>query len=424
MNFLQKLFTNNIEKKSVSYNTSTITNNVRDLINKYYGLKGGLGDNELIVEGYEGNPDVYSIITTLAEVGSSIPFVVEKKTSEGWELDEESSLNNLIRKPNDSSSEKEFRESTLTYVLTTGDIFWLKTTSSFDIVTETKLLESNLVNLLNDTYGDVNTVQYSRKNTTLIDYSPDEIIHNMYVNPSINGIQSNRGLSPLQAGYAAMRSGNNRGIASASMLENGGATVMLSSGSDLVLTAGEAADLQTNTDERLGGANKFGKRIVSTANIKAQNIGMSSVEMQMLEGGVMDRRTLCNIYRVDSSIFNDKEASTYNNVQGISKSIYTRAIIPNNEKVISGYDSIIPAYNALEGKELRIVQDLSEIEALQENQKEKADKDKVVADTLTGILSSQTTNEQKVQTLMYMGMEEDRAKMIVGKETIPNGQED
>jgi HK97 family phage portal protein len=424
MNFLQKLLKINVEKKSYDYNTtSSVKNNVRDLINKYYGIKGSLSDNELIVEGYEGNADQYSIVSTLCEVGSGVPFIVEQKTDKGWELDEESSLNNLINTPNETQSEKEFRYNTLNYLLNTGDIFWLKTTSAFDIVTETNLLESNLVELLNDVNGDVKTLQYSRKYTTIIDYSPDEYIHNMYLNPSVEGIKSNRGLSPLQAGYAALKSGNNRAIASASMLENGGATVMLSSNTDLVMTPSERDELQKNSDKTLMGANKFGKRIVSTANVKAQNIGMSSVEMQMLEGGVMDRRSLCNIYRVDSSIFNDKEASTYNNMQGISKSIYTRAIIPNNEKIIAGYRTIIPAYNALEGKELRIRQDLSGIDALQENQKERAEKDSIVSSTLTSVLGSAISSEQKIQTLIHgMGKTEEEAKLIVGTEKVVDNE--
>ena len=397
MNFIQKLFKPKTEQKSYTYSNS-YTNNVRDLVNNFFSIKGALGDNQLIEQGFISNDDLYSIITTLCDVGSDIPFLVEQETSEGWELDNDSSLNDLIKKPNETLSEKDFRYNTLNYLLNTGDIFWKKTTSAFDLVRETELLESNLVELLNDTNGDVNQVLYNRKNINQITYSPDEIIHNMYLNPSINGIVSNRGLSPLQAAYARMISGNNRAIASASMLENGGATVLLSSGSDIVLTPTEREELQVNTDKILGGANKFGKRIVSTGNVSAQNIGMSSVEMQMLEGGILDRRGLCNIYHVDSSLFNDKESSTFNNMQTISKSVYTRAIVPNNNKVISGYDTVIPSYNAFENKKLRIRQDLSEVEALQENQKEKADKDKVVSDTLVGVLSSPISNESKIQT--------------------------
>ena len=148
---------------------------------------------------------------------------------------------------------------------------------------------------------------------------------------------------------------------------------------------------------------------------------MSSVQMQMLEGAVIDRRSLCNIFKVDSSLFNDKEASTYNNIQSVSKAVYTRAVIPNNNKIISGYSSIIPAYNSFENKELRIVQDLSSIEALQQDQKTKAEKDNININSITSVLSSPISTESKVQTLVnVMGMDQGQAQLIVGKEIIQN----
>ena len=420
MNFFTKLFSKQTEQKSYNYQQGTVINS-RDLINNLFKFRGGTGDNQLIEEGFNSNPDIYSIITSLCDIGSDIDFLVEKKTSEGWELDTDSRLNQLIHTPNETLSEKDFRYVTLNYLLNTGDIFWHKTTSAFDLVTETNLLESNLVDFLYDTKGDVQTIQYSRNNTTQIDYLPEDIMHNMYLNPSISGIQSKRGLSPLQAGYAAMISSNNRGVASASMLENGGAANLISSGSDLTMSELEREDVQKATDKRLGGSNKFGKNIITTANIDVKSLGMSSQQMQMLEGTVIDRRVLCNIFRVDSSLFNDKESSTFNNMQSISKSVYTRAIIPNNNKIISSYDTIIPAYNSFENKELRIVQDLSSIESLQEDQKTKAEKDKINIDSVTAVLSTPVSVESKVETLVnVMGMDKDKAQLIVGKEIVDN----
>ena len=419
MNFFQKLFSKEVRKKSYTANNSVV--NSRDLINNLFRFRGGAADNQLIEEGYVSNADLYSIITSLCEIGSDVPFLVEQKTAEGWELDEQSKLNDLLTNPNESLTEKEFRYNSLNYLLNTGDIFWHKLISSFDLVTETNILEPNLVDLLLDTYGEVKTIQYSKNNLLQLDYLPDEIIHNKYLNPSINGIQSKRGLSPLQAGYAAMISSNNRGVASASMLENGGAANLISSGSDLTMSELEREDVQKATDKRLGGANKFGKNIISTANVSVNSLGMSSVQMQMLEGAVIDRRSLCNIFKVDSSLFNDKEASTYNNIQSVSKAVYTRAVIPNNNKIISGYSSIIPAYNSFENKELRIVQDLSSIEALQQDQKTKAEKDNININSITSVLSSPISTESKVQTLVnVMGMDQGQAELIVGKEIIQN----
>ena len=418
MNFIQKLFKNEVKKKSLGV-PSIVT--IGESINNPFYFDGVAKDDKLINEGYVSNADVYSIIKKICEVSSDVPFVVEQNTNDGWEIDEESSLNTLINNPNELVTDKEFRFETMLYLLNTGDIFWKKLTASFGLVTELELLESNLVQLLYNSDQTVQRYQYSKLDTTLIDYLPEEVIHNIYLNPSKFGIKSQRGLSPLQAGYATLKSSNNRSVAEASMLSNRGATGILSSGSDLVMTPQDRLELQKATDKLVGGAENFNKAITTTANVTWTSMGMDANQLKMLEGGVMNLRTLCNIFGVNSAMFNDQEASTLDNMKIADKKLYTDAVIPNNNKIISGYDSIIPAYNSFENKELRIVQNLSEIDALQEDQKTKAEKDKINIEAITSVLTSPISNESKIATLVeVMGYEEDKAQLIVGKEIVDN----
>ena len=420
MNFFQKLFKTDVQKKSFGYG-SVVT--IGNTINNQFSFGGVQEDDKLINEGYVSNPDAYSIIKKIAEVSKDIPFVVEQNTPDGWVLDEESSLNNLIKNPNPNTTEKDFRFQTMVYLLNTGDIFWKKLVSSFDLVTELELLESNMIQLIFDANQDVRMYEYARKDTTLINYSPKEIIHNLYLDPSRFGIKGQRGLSPLQAAYSTLTSSNNRNTATASMLKNGGGANIISSNSDIIMTEDQRLEIQKNTDKALGGADKFGKNIISTGNLNVQSLGMTSQQMQMLEGGVIDLRTLCNIFGVHSAMFNDQAAATLDNMKIADRKLYTDAVIPNNEKIIDGYNSIIPAYNSFENKELRIVQDISGVDSLQEDQRERAEKDQIIANTLTGILSSPVSNEQKINTLVYgLKMDEDKAKLIVGTEIVDNNE--
>ena len=421
MNILKKLFKKEVQEKSYSSFGSSVV--IGEAINNQFSFDGVQEDNKLINEGYVSNSDVYAIIKKIAEVGKDVPFVVEQNTKDGWEIDEESSLNNLIKNPNQFQSEKDFRFETMVYLLNTGDIFWKKLVSSFDLVTELELLESNLVQLLYNADQTVQYYEYSKLDTTLVNYLPEEIIHNIYLNPSRFGIKSQRGLSPLQAAYNTLTSSNNRQLATASMLSNGGAANVISSGTDMIMTEDARIELQKNTDKILGGADKFGKNIVSSANLNVSSLGMSSQQMQMIEGGTIDLRTLCNVFGVQSAMFNDTAAATLDNMKIADRKLYTDAVIPNNNKIISGYDGVIPAYNSFENKELRIVQDVSGIDPLQEDQKLKAEKDKLKIEGITSVLTSPISNESKVQTLVYtMGMEEDKAKMIVGTEIVDNNE--
>ena len=117
------------------------------------------------------------------------------------------------------------------------------------------------------------------------------------------------------------------------------------------------------------------------------------IELVLPLGGVIDLRTLCNVFGVQSAMFNDTAAATLDNMKIADKKLYTDAVIPNNNKIISGYNSVIPAYNSFENKELRIVQDLSGIDSLQEDQKTKAEKDKINIEAITSVLTAPISND-------------------------------
>jgi len=55
-------------------------------------------------EGYEGNSWVYACVRKKQQAAGSVPYVVQKSTSEGWEADEESTLLKLLQNPCPSMS--------------------------------------------------------------------------------------------------------------------------------------------------------------------------------------------------------------------------------------------------------------------------------------------------------------------------------
>ena len=134
---------------------------------------------------------------------------------------------------------------------------------------------------------------------------------------------------------------------------------------------------------------------------------MSPTDLQLIEAKDLDLRDLCNAFSVPSNMFNDKAASTESNVKSDLKKFYTDAIIPNNDKIIANYnDSIVPAYEVFENKKLRISQDLSGIEALQEDQLVKAQKSQTEITTILSIADNPSlTREQKENLYKNLGYE-------------------
>ena len=402
MNIIQKLFKGKTEEKSYS---QVINGNVLESIGfEFLGLQN---DNKLINEGYVSNTDVYAIVKKLCDVSSDIPFIVEEFDGEEWVINEDSELNKLINQPNENENGKDFRFNSMLYLLNTGDLFWKKTVSTFDLVTELTLLESNLTELNLDVNNNLKNYLYDNLNGKQIAIATDEVEHLLYYNPSYNGLISQRGLSPLQAAYNSLKSANNRLIAQSHAYENRGATNIISSGSDLSIGSTERDNLQKNTDKIIGGAKNFNKSIVTTANVRVTPLGMSPTDLKLIEAKELDLRDICNAFGVPSTLFNDQAASTLDNLKVGTKMMYTNAVIPNNEKLLSKLnESIVPAYSEYENKQLRIRQDLSGVDELQEDQLTKAQKKQTEVTTLLSIADNQTlTPEQKDNLFKQLGYE-------------------
>ena len=361
-------------------------------------------NNILIQDGFISNPIVYPVINKLHEVASDVPFKVMEKIGNEWEEVEGGALKEFI----DKQFSKDFRYNTGVFLSTTGEYFWRTTNGAFNLVTELELLESNLIDVKTNIYNEVTGYEYDQLNTMQTIYGIDEVLHGKYFNPSLIGIEEHRGLSPLQPVYNSIKSSNNRQLASASMLANRGATGVLTSGSDLPMTNDEREGLQKAGDKILGGADKFNKIISTTANVRYFQMGMSSTDLQMIEGADLDLRTICNALSVPSNMFNDKSASTESNVKTDLKKFYTDAVIPLNNKLISHInETIVPAYRQFENKDLKVKQCTDNIDALQEDKAIEAEKNAKNIATMANILNMPLDDNTKKELINKLGFDID-----------------
>ncbi len=406
MGLLSKLFKGKTEEKAINVIGHDHLSGSIIAGSMGFEFDGFYTDNKLIEEGYVSNTDVYAIIKKICEVSSCIPFIVEEWDGEEW-VETESSLSKLLEDPNEDISGKEFRFNSMLYLLNTGDLFWRKTTSSFNLVTELRILESNLTELNLDVNNNLINYLYDNLNTTQSEIPQDEVDHIKFYNPSYGGQVNKRGLSPLQAAYNSLQASNNRLIAQANIFENRGATNIISSGSDLSVGAKERDELQKNSDKILGGAKTFNKSIVTTSNVKVMPLGMSPSDLKLVESQGQLRDDICNVLGVPSTMFNNSAASTESNVKTDLKKFYNDAIIPYNDRLISYFNRfIVPAYSSFENKELRIRQYTNDIEALQEDKLLHAQKTQTEISTLLSIADNQSLSEdQKTELYNRLGYE-------------------
>ena len=143
MNWFTNLFTGKIP----------LTQPQREVVWRLFGNftanKLGQNNNAYLTEGYESNVDVYSVISNTYEVFNSIPQIVERKTSEGWELEEDTTIHDLWAKPNIGKcyTWNDINTQRLVYLLCNGNSYMVGQEGFGSTIQEVDILPSSSVTI-------------------------------------------------------------------------------------------------------------------------------------------------------------------------------------------------------------------------------------------------------------------------------------
>lgn len=352
----------------------------------------GLNKDSLLKKGYEENIDAYSVVKKIVDVSKSVEWIVEKKTTNGWELMPENTINDLLENPNPTKGYtwQDIQEQFLTYLLCSGNayLFGEKLEGFGDKIMDLDVLPSNHVEIKCSESFFLNNVEYTFKlGKTNETYDNKNLSHVKLFNPSFNSVEESLyGLSAFQVAYRVIKVGSDKWEADSHLLQNRGIAGIISDGSDRPMTSAEAQKAQESFDRESTGKTKFGKVRVTNKNLKYIQMGMSSQDLELIKKGVITLRAMCNVFGLDSSLFNDPANKTFNNRLEAEKSLYTNAIIPISNKLAASFTRYI-AYNHYPDKSVRIRQDFSKVEALQTDKKQEAEKDKIVMEGVNTILN-------------------------------------
>src|SRR5690625_983807 len=77
-----------------------------------------------VEEGYQASPWVYAAVKRRVDAVASVPWVVERRTKDGWEIDDSHALNRLLHQPNARMSWEELISLTVTQLDLSGNAFW------------------------------------------------------------------------------------------------------------------------------------------------------------------------------------------------------------------------------------------------------------------------------------------------------------
>jgi HK97 family phage portal protein len=389
------------------------------------GSNFDIGKTEGVIEkGYISNGDVYSIVKKIADNAKHIPRELWRKDGDDWVKVTEGDLWEIVTKrPNDQQNIHDFIEQSVTNLLTKGNTFRRgRKTPGFGEAFQEVIMVNNNILTIDCKIEDFNYIpkQYKLelgKNKLIVPV--EDMNHVKFYNPSDYGMVSCLGLSPLQAGLLSLVASNDNKTAQSVLVRNQGIRGLITSRSDRAQTPEERNQIQQAADNRMMGASKFGKAIATSANVDFIQMGMDATQLKIIESAVMKLRDLCNLYGVDSSLFNDPANKTYNNRKEAEKAMFTNAVIPVNEKDIHSLSEwLLPGWNERDNTTYEIRQNLYAIPVLHEDEDKRAAKQEKISKIFISILEAQISNEQKVFSLMRsLDYSEDEAKEIVGNET-------
>lgn len=273
---------------------------------------------------------------------------------------DDSYLNDLLEYPNVNECMSEHNRGLWGWKLITGDYYeagWEPVSGGLAKGKPMQLygLPSQYISIMGTKTLPITEEYYLLQLGTEIPYNAADILHEKYWNPEwdLHGNQL-YGLAPLKAGLMRLQRSNEGQLRSAKTMENGGADVVAYlDNADLVKSDFRAALAQMNKmkstwDNEQAGNSNAGRAIWSTYKVGATRLGLTPVEMELLESEVVDLRFLCNVFGgVPSQLLNDSAASTMNNISEGEKALTTRCAFPlltDRERSFNRKLRQLPAY--------------------------------------------------------------------------------
>lgn len=346
-------------QKAVAERQRAIGDPVYEAIMRYIGQNNPayLPDNiEGYVEGYTSNPIVYSIVSFIAQKAGTIPWFVydvkDKKAlrlyksgtpevtiqkqllrHKAMEPIEDHELMQLFNTPNPLQGWAEFIEQAVGFKLVTGNTYVhaIGPTNGVNagMIQELWNLPSQIIEIMaGDRTKPVKGYRYIPDKSVVI--PPEEIIHLKYWTPDYLAGSHLYGMSPIRAGRKVVTKSDASFDAGTSAMQNSGMIGFISGNEEQTgvgLTDEQVMALRERLDEYSKPTNR-GKIPITAYGLKWNQMGMSPVDLAIIESDKMDLRALCNIYHVPSELFNDASNKTYSNTKEAARAIWVNAVIP------------------------------------------------------------------------------------------------
>lgn len=318
-----------------------------------------------IDKGYKELPNVYGLIEAILTKSTIVPFEVFRVKNkskelkykammesgnyvkamqykaEAYEKVENTTIEQLLLKPNDYQTGNEFNYNIDGYKLLTGNSYAYHI--GVGSIHELHSIPSPCVDIL------VSGSPFAPKFQYKVNYlentlAGEDVLHFKKWNPILSGqspTKQFKGLSPLQSCRLLLGRYKNADLTQGFQFENMGPGGMITGATSSAdgLTEEQATAIQDKFKQQHQGVHKAGDILVTPSALTWTAFGLSAVDLNILASKTEMVNELCNVYQYPSDLMGgDKK---YNNFEQARKAAITDAVIPVVEARKAVYNKFI-----------------------------------------------------------------------------------
>lgn len=289
----------------------------------------GSGYVSYAAEGYNKNVVAYHCVNSIAESVASIPYIIKIN---GTEV-ENGPINKLLKRPNALQSYKEFMHMAILHRMISGNTYIRGTKVYTGRIMEMRVLRPDRVTIMADIYWEPYMFLYSLGQMTEYPIDPltgmSDILHIKNTNP-LNDLY---GLSPMAVAAMSIDQHNESQTWNKKLLQNNAKPPGLISMKDRgdnapMLTQKQIDDIGDKFNAKYAGADNAGKIPIFNYDMVFQQLGISPVDMDWLNGKNSTARDICLAFNYPAQLLGQEEGSTFNNVDAAKMSFYEDTVLP------------------------------------------------------------------------------------------------
>lgn len=315
-----------------------------------------------ITDGYKASSWVYACVFTLAKLTSSVPWTALVGKGDEAEEDKEHPVAQLMREPNPYMDGNDLIERQVIHLLLGGNGIWTKVRSGATPVELWPIPPDKIrpVPSRPDYLSHYEVTEGSIKRLV----EPQDIVHAMFIDPST----TYWGLAPLQALAKTVDTDVEAVTWNKIALQNRAVTDGVFSSKE-VLTREQWELARTQVREQHQGSSNARAPWVLGGGATWQQMSLSPAEMDFIESRRMTREEICAVYGVPPPMVGILDHANYNNSQTMQRTLWVNRVIPLLDDLAAVYNRAIARDF---GDGVRLVYDLSNVDALQDNFNDKA----------------------------------------------------